>query len=100
MRRFVGRPLEPDGNEFLTPSANGEPPLPAAFRWDEGIMAVRAIRRTWRSTKSDRGDVYLKRHWFEIETFDGSVAQIYFDREAGRGRAHWWLYTVDAVDKL
>lgn len=100
MRRFVGRPLEPDGDALLAPSANGEPPLPAAFRWDEGTIAVIAIRRSWRSTKSDRGDVYLKRHWFEIETSEGSLAQIYFDREARRGQAHWWLYAVDTVDKL
>jgi len=97
MRRFISRPIHPQGDRFVTPSANGEPPLPAVFRWDEGTIEVRAIRRWWRTTKTDRGDAYLKRFWFELETAAGEVVEIYFDRDAKRGQPHWWLYTVDKL---
>lgn len=54
-----------------------------------------AVLRRWRSTKSDRGDAYLKRHWFELETDNGAKLEVYFDREARRGTPQWWLYTID-----
>lgn len=96
MRRFVSAPIEPQGSELFTPAADGEPPLPARFRWSDRDIVVKAVLRTWRSTKTDRGDVYLKRHWFEIETEDGERAEVYFDRGARRGAARWWLYTFAA----
>ena len=95
MRRFVSAPIRPDGDELATPAAGGEPPLPAAFDWQGRTLRVASIVRTWRSTKDDRGDVYLKRHWFEILTPEGARAQLYFDRGARRGAARWWLYTID-----
>lgn len=97
MRRFISRPIAQQGDVFLTPSANGEPPLPSTFTWDEGTIVIHSVVRTWRSTKTDRGDAYLKRFWFEVELAGGGRAEIYFDREARRGQPHWWLYTVDNV---
>lgn len=92
-RKFVSEPVTPAGG-IPTP-ANNEPALPASFHWREETLEVQAVRKTWRSTKEDRGDVYLKRHWFEFETADGRVATVYFDREVKRGRPHWWLYAIE-----
>jgi hypothetical protein len=58
-------------------------------------LSIVAVLRRWRSTKSDRGDAYLKRHWFELETDNGARIEVYFDREGRRGAPQWWLYTID-----
>lgn len=95
-RTFVSEPVEP-GGAFVDSAAlsQGEPPLPTSFRWRDDELAVRRVVRTWRSTKVDRGDAYLARHWFEVETADGRIAVFYFDRKARAGTARWWLYTIE-----
>jgi len=95
MRRFVSRPIRPADEGFITPATGSEPPVPAAFVWDERKFEIRAVIRTWRSTKGDRGDNYLKRHWYELETPDGVKLEVYYDREARRGTSPWCLYTID-----
>jgi hypothetical protein len=96
-RTFVSEPIEP-GATYVESAAlsTGEPPLPERFRWRGEELAVRRVVRTWRSTKIDRGDAYLARHWFEVETGDGRTAVVYFDRKARPGTARWWLYTISA----
>jgi hypothetical protein len=94
MPRFVSRPIAPEGEAIARAGAN-EPPLPAAFRWDDRVLDVAEVVRAWRSTKDDRGDTYLKRHWFEFVTAQGARAVVYYDREARRGAPHWWLFTID-----
>jgi hypothetical protein len=76
--------------------AANRPELPSAFRWRNETLEVKTLRSTWRSSKADRGDVYLKRHWYEFETLDGRIATVYFDRAAGHGQARWWLYAIDS----
>jgi len=98
MRRFVSRPIKPSSEGFLTQASGTEPPVPAAFRWEDRTLVVASVRRTWRTSKNDRGDDYLKRHWFELQTEDGSIVEVYYDREARRGAARWWLYTIDERD--
>ena len=97
-RRFISEPVAP-GDDFVDSPAlgTGEPPLPRRFRWRDDHIEVRAVIRTWRSTKTDRGDAYLSRHWYEVETHDGRIAVLYFDRKARRHTPHWWLYTIGAA---
>jgi hypothetical protein len=58
-------------------------------------LTVVAVLRSWLSTKTDRGDAYVKRHWFELQTEGGARIEVYYDRESRRGEAKWWLYTID-----
>jgi hypothetical protein len=92
---FVGKALVPDGAPDVATLSHGEPSLPAAFIFGDERLTVDAVVRTWRSTKSDRGDVYLKKHWFEFRATDGRLAVVYFDRGARAGAPRWWLYTLD-----
>jgi hypothetical protein len=85
----------PGSEGFLTSASGTEPPVPRVFLWDDRRLPIAAVLRSWRSTKSDRGDAYLKRHWFELETENGEKIEVYFDREARRGAPQWWLYTID-----
>lgn len=89
MRQFVSQPIEP-----IAPSGTD---LPPAFRWHGDVLEVRAVRKQWRGTKEDRGDVYLKRYWYEFETSDKRVAVVYFDRGARPGSPRWWLYTIEPL---
>ena len=90
-RKFVSEPLEPAGGSLPSaPGGFGEPLLPAAFLWRGERLAVRSAVRGRRGLKVDRGDVYLKRHYYEFELEDGRVAVAYFSRDDLR----WWLYTI------
>jgi len=92
---FVSEAIAPVGtvHEDTGPS-DREPALSGAFRWRDETLEIASVERTWRSTKDDRGDTYLKRHWFEAKLHDGRTAVIYFDRAARRGTPNWWLYTI------
>jgi hypothetical protein len=99
MRRFVGRSIAPVGDGFITPASGREPPVPRAFRWDDRTFDVTAVLRSWRTIRTDRGDAYLKRHWFELVTASGERLEVYFDRESRRGAPRWWLYSLTAPDE-
>lgn len=95
--KFVSEEIVPSGGEFDTSSMlRGEPSLPPQFTWRDETLTVRALRRTWRGLKEDRGDVYLKRHYFEFECDDGRVAVVYFERQARRGQPRWHLFTIES----
>jgi hypothetical protein len=95
MIHFVSEPIEPAPDAFdpITMS-HGEPALPSEFRWRDQRLVIADVLRTWRSTKMDRGDSYLARHWFEIRTADERTAVVYFDRQARARAPRWWLYTI------
>jgi Family of unknown function (DUF6504) len=94
--RFVSEEIVPLGGSFDTEAmVRGEPSLPPEFAWGDERLGVARCTRTWRTTKVDRGDTYLKRHYFEFETGDGRVAVVYFERHVRRGVARWNLYTID-----
>ena len=95
MPEFVSEALRASSECIDTGAlSRGEPALPKDFVWRTERLVVRDVRRTWRSTTTDRGDTYLARHWYEVELDDGRVAVVYFDRKARRETLRWWLYTV------
>ena len=93
---FVGKAIAPEGAPDSAALSHGEPSLPAAFAYDGERIEVRELRKAWRSSKDDRGDTYVKKHWFEFETSDGRIAVVYFDRGARKGAPRWWLYTLSS----
>jgi len=92
-KQFVSEPLH---TAAQAPGAANEPTLPDEFEWRDERLRVGRVLKTWRSTKEDRGDKYLKRYWFAFETPDARIATVYFDRAAKRGQPHWWLYTLES----
>lgn len=93
---FISKPIVPEGTGVGRDAfGRAEPGLPRAFRFGDDVLTVDVVRRSWRSTKTDRGDVYLKRHWFEFTTPDGRKAVVYFDRGTHHAQDRWWLYTLE-----
>ena len=41
------------------------------------------------------GQVYLRRHWFEVRTDKGMIWTLYCLRQAKKGGQRWWLYKAD-----
>jgi Family of unknown function (DUF6504) len=91
-RRFVSEPLEPLG---VAVDSRGTPELPPVFRWGERELQVGEVTQTRRGTKVDRGDTYLKRHYFDFRTPDGALVTVYFERQAKRGAPRWWLFSLE-----
>ncbi len=78
--------------------AAGEPGLPQQFLWRGRTVEVVAVLRSWRETgKCHHGspELYVRKHWFEVETADG-VMRIYFERQPRRGKKEprWWLFSI------
>lgn len=76
----------------------GEPGLPQAFEWRGRRYDVASVESSWKGHGTDRGDVYVRRHWYDIVTACGQRMRIYFDRNPGRAgskRSRWWLYSVE-----
>jgi Family of unknown function (DUF6504) len=99
--RFVGEPIRPQaGSGSLAAMSRGEPGLPVAFTWRDRRYEIATVVSSWKGHGEDRGDVYVRRHWYDIETACGARMRIYFDRNPGRSKSklgRWWLFSIDEV---
>jgi hypothetical protein len=94
---FICEPIVPDpGTADMSSMARGEPGLPRSFNWRDKHYAVARVVSNWKTSTRDRGDLYLRKHWFEIETTDGARMTLYCDRQTknrNKPKSRWWLYT-------
>ena len=79
--------------------AAGGPGLPGEFFWRDKKYTVKNVIKEWKTTKPcncGSGEKYVRKHWYQIETMDNKVMEIYFDRQpnAGRKQMGWFLFTV------
>jgi phosphoribosylglycinamide formyltransferase-1 len=99
-KEFVSEPLAPVGGAFDTSAmAAGEPGLPARFRWRDVEYEVARVLETWKTTGDchhGSGEQYVRKHWFRIEAADGTMMEVYFDRNprSRQGKKRWWLATI------
>jgi Domain of unknown function (DUF6504) len=99
-KRFVSEPIAPVGGVFdAAAMATGEPGLPSCFRWRGVEYEVARVLERWKTTGDCRhgsGERYVRRHWYRVEVTDGTVMEIYFDRQprSGRSRERWWVATI------
>lgn len=99
--RFISESLEPLYSvESGLQAPAGEPVLPGAFRWRGGALPVLRLLESGRGLgpcTHGSGEMYVRRHWYRIETSGGRIMRIYFERRPrGRGRKtrRWWLYAI------
>jgi len=100
MNQFISEPVEPEaGSADVGAMSRGEPGLPRAFTWRETRYEIASVESTRRSTGTDRGDVYVRKHIYDIVTTCGKRMTIYFERNPTNktARKHrWWLYSIES----
>ena len=99
--QFVSAPIKPDRSFDTTGMANGEPGLPAKFRWGKRDLVVAEVLervKEFGDCTHGSGERYVRRHVWRIRTADGQIARIYFQRSFGKSRpgARWWLHSFEA----
>ena len=96
--RFVSELVLPErATSDVHAMSRGEPGLPRRFYWREHSFEVAQILNRWKTSSRDRGDLYLRRHWFEVVTTSGHRLKLYCQRQAPdqrRAKSRWWLYTI------
>ncbi len=92
--KFVSEAIIPTA--LAAPAVIGEPGIPIRFRWRDADYEIARVIEKWKTAGDCRhgsGERYVRRHWFLVETTDGTEMRIYFERQprAGQSRKRWWL---------
>jgi hypothetical protein len=95
---FVSEAVDPVPGTFDAGAmSRGEPGLPRSFRWRGRRYEVAAVCSAWKTSSRERGELYLRRHWFEVALTDGSRMTLYCERQTknrNKPKARWWLYSI------
>jgi phosphoribosylglycinamide formyltransferase-1 len=96
---FISEPIVPDaGSADAAAMSRGEPGLPRSFTWRNTHYVVARVIAKWKtSSREAAGELYLRRHWFEIETTAGLRITLYCERQTrnrNKPKARWWIYTI------
>jgi RimJ/RimL family protein N-acetyltransferase len=93
---FVGERITPHTGLFgVAALARGEPEVPKAFVWRGQVYTVARTLHHRKAMGQDRGDFYVRRHYYDVETSDALRMRLYFERnpsDRSKQKA-WWLYT-------
>lgn len=101
--QFISERIAPDVGAFdIAAMSRGEPSLPNTFTWREQRYHVARTLATRRQMGDDRGDHYVRRHYYDIETTDALRMSLYFERNPSTRskRKEWWLYTLTLPDAV
>ncbi len=96
---FVSEPITPTVGTFdASAMSRGEPGLPNEFDWrGRHFTVVAHVLKKWKSSTRERGEMYLRRHWFSVETTSRDRMTLYCERQAKnlkKPKARWWLYSM------
>ena len=101
--QFISERIEPCADSFAASRmATGEPGLPSVFSWRGDRYEIGRVVRQWKESSPCRHgstERYLRKHWYLVETTDGTMMKVYFERQArskSQTRLRWWLYTVSS----
>jgi hypothetical protein len=94
---FISEPITPTPGRFdASAMSRDEPGIPSEFIWRGKPCVVAQVLSTWKTTGNDRGETYLRRHWFRILTTDGRQMTLYCERQARskNPKSRWWIYSL------
>ena len=99
---FVSETIKPIEGTFDTAAmTRGEPGLPAKFIWRDKEYEIAKVLEVWKETgpcRNGSSEIYLRKHWYKIQTTDNMIMTLYFERQArskNQNKARWWLYTIE-----
>jgi hypothetical protein len=105
MTHFISEPLKPRGPFNTVAMSRGEPGLPEAFEWHGRVYRVSVCLNQWKKSEREGvrtgGELYLRRHYYELRMSDGSIWVVYFVRQTprtGSPKARWFLYTTTGAE--
>ena len=106
MAELISEPLTPHAETHGIRSMGiGEPGLPSGFDWRDRSYRIMAVVRAWKHSSREGGraggELYLRRHYYELRMEDGTIWTVYFLRQppkSGNAKARWFLYTIDTPD--
>jgi len=97
---FVSEPITPSpGTADATAMGRGEPGLPSRFTWREREYVITAVLKAWKTSSPEGGTgrLYLRRHWYTVQTDVGPQMTLYCERQTRnqrRPKARWWVYSM------
>lgn len=102
MSELISEPITPHAGTFdTTAMARGEPGLPTGFTWRdksyEIVECVRAWKESSREGSHAQGELYLRRHCYELRMDDCSRWTVYCTRQTpktGNPKQRWFLFTL------
>jgi hypothetical protein len=97
--RFISEPITPTPGSFDPHAiARGEPGLPTAFTWRNETYQIAEVLTVWTTSTPEggSGEMYLRRHWWELRTTTNQIMKIYCQRQtkSANPKARWLLYTM------
>ena len=100
---FVSEPITPLDASFDTAGmARGEPGLPRKFRWRKTEYTVARVLEQWKEhgdCAHGSGERYVRKHGYRVETTDGAILRLYFQRSFGRAKfrttSRWWIQSIE-----
>lgn len=98
---FICEAISPaQGTGDAAGMSRGEPGLPARFLWRGREYNVVGIIEKWKTSgpcRNGADEVYLRRHWFRVQTQPHAIMTLYFDRQPKNRKnpkARWFLYSA------
>ena len=103
MSKLISEAITPNSGTFDTVRmARGEPGLPTGFAWRGQSLEVGEVIQAWKESSHEgghaQGELYLRRHYYQIRMSDDSTWTVYFIRQtpkSGNPKNRWFLYTID-----
>jgi hypothetical protein len=100
---FVSEQLVPLESSFDTGlMARGEPGVPHKFRWRKKEWEIAAILESWKEhgdCAHGSGERYVRKHIYRVQTRDGSILRLCFQRSFGRGKfqmkSRWRVQSIE-----
>ena len=96
---FISELLQPSTTFSTAGMSHGEPGLPTSFFWRKQEVHVVEVLKTWKESgpcTHGSGELYLRKHWYQLLMNDRTVWTVYFERKARSThdrKRRWWLYT-------
>ena len=102
MSDFISEPITPWPGTFdARAMGRGEPGLPRRFDWRGQSYEIVEVLKAWKDSSREGGraggELYLRRHYYELKMADGSIWTVYFVRQppaGGSARQRWFLYSM------
>lgn len=110
--RFIGRSISVEFDR--PPALSKKPPCPDRFTWQDETFQITAVRRQWQDfgrrgrmarnmrpanlrRAAQRGSWGVGRFYFQVETEEGRVFELYYDRapKSAAQRSGAWFLTKE-----